>query len=107
MPPRETVEARPRSTAEILDDGWRIFFADPALLLALTALFQLPALVAVMLLLCQTPGVWWWQAGQAALAAILVVTTGLSAGACQEAYLSWAEGYPVRFGQCLAAALQR
>jgi hypothetical protein len=108
MAPREAVEARPRTTVEILDDAWRLFFADPVLLLALTALFQLPAVVGLILLLCEpASGAWAWRAGLAALAAGLLLLTGLASGTCQEAYLSWAEGYPVRFGQCLASALRR
>jgi hypothetical protein len=108
MAPREAVEARPRTTVEILDDAWRLFFADPVLLLALTALFSLPAIVGLIVVLCQTmPASGGWDAGLAALVALLLLLTGLGSGACQEAYLSWAEAYPVRFGQCLASAWQR
>src|SRR5262249_58738481 len=42
-----------------------------------------------------------------ALAAVLLPLTGLSAGACQEAFHSWAEGYRASFGECLRAALAR
>src|SRR5439155_17245593 len=47
MAPREAVEARPRGTVEILDDAWRLAFADAPLLLSLSALFILPALVCL------------------------------------------------------------
>jgi hypothetical protein len=108
MAPREAVEARPRTTVEILDDAWRLYFADPVLLLAMTALLQLPALVGLILILCEpAPATFGWRAGLAALVAGLLLLPGLASGACQEAYLSWAEGYPVRFGQCLASALRR
>src|SRR5438445_11466556 len=108
MAPRETVEARPRSTVEILDDAWRIAFADAPLLLSLSALFILPALVSLLVLLCQPPpDAWWARLWLPALTALLLPLTGLSAGACQEAFHSWAEGYPIRFGECLRAAAQR
>src|SRR5207248_5617539 len=108
MAPRETVEARPRSTVEILDDAWRIAFADAPLLLSLSALFILPALVCLLVLLCQPlPDAWWARLWLPALAALLLPLTGLSAGACQEAFHSWAEGYPIRFGESLRAAAQR
>jgi hypothetical protein len=108
MAPRETVEARPRRTVEILDDAWRIALAEPVLLLSLTALFQLPAFASFLWLLCEpVPQSGLWRLVLPAFAALLLMTTGLAAGACQEAFHSWAEGYPVRFGECILSALQR
>src|SRR5919204_100167 len=43
MPPQEYLEVRPRTTGEILDDGWRLYRGDLPLLLALSGLFLLPA----------------------------------------------------------------
>jgi hypothetical protein len=37
----------------------------------------------------------------------LAAVTGLSSGACQEAFHSWAENYAVGFGECLWAASRR
>src|SRR5437899_3352064 len=108
MAPREAVEARPRSTVEILDDAWRTAFADAPLLLSLSALFILPALTCLLALLCQPlPDAWWARLWLPALTALLLPLTGLSSGACQEAFHSWAEGYPIRVGESLRAAAQR
>jgi hypothetical protein len=108
MVSREAAAARPRTTVEILDDAWRLFFADPVLLLSVAGLFQLPALTFLLLLLCQpAAAAWWWRVLAPALAAALLLSMGLSAGACQEVFHSWAEGYPVRFGQCLQSSLRR
>jgi hypothetical protein len=108
MPPRDVVEARPRSTAEILDDAWRLYLADLPLLLALSALFFLPAAACLVALLGEPAGETWGPAWLLPLlASLLLPLTGLAAGACQEAYHSWAESYPIRFGECLKASLQR
>src|SRR5947209_19267818 len=106
MPPRDVVEARPRSTAELLDDAWRIYRADVPLLLALTGAVFLPAAACLAALV-------FYPAGAAVglllvlLASLLLPATGLAAGACQEAYQSWAESYPITFGECYQAALRR
>ncbi|HYV35822.1 MAG TPA: hypothetical protein VE988_08980, partial [Gemmataceae bacterium] len=108
MVPREAVEARPRSAVEILDDGWRIYFADPLLLGSLTAFFYLPAVTCLLVLLTQPlPETGSWRILLPALCALLLPLTGLSAGACQEAFHSWSEGYDASFGECLQAACQR
>jgi Domain of unknown function (DUF4129) len=107
MGPREAVEAHPRRTVEILDDAWRIYFADPQLLLALTALFYVPAATCLVLVVAEPGDAWTWRLLLPALTALVLPLTGLSAGACQEAFYSWAEGYPVGFGECLKAACQR
>jgi hypothetical protein len=108
MAPREAVEARPRRTVEILDDAWRIYFADLSFLLALTFLFYLPASIGLILLMVDPTPEWLpspWLLP--AITAMLIPLTGLSAGACQEAFYSWAEGYDVGFGECIKAACQR
>jgi hypothetical protein len=108
MAPGESVEARPRRTVEMIDDAWRIFFAEPWFLLALTVLFYFPAVMLIILLTASSPPE--TAAGRLLLAALAVFSlllTGLSAGACQEAFYSWAEGYDVRLGECLKAARSR
>jgi len=108
LAPRDAVEARPRRTVEILDDAWRIYFADPRLLLALTVLFYFPAATCLVWLIAAPAA----EAGSGrlllpALTALLLPLTGLSVGACQEAFYSWAEGYAVSMGECFKAACQR
>jgi hypothetical protein len=108
MPPRDVVEARPRSTTEILDDAWRLYFADPPLLLALSALFVLPALAGLVALLYLPADATLWTSWLLPfVVSLLLPLTGLSIGACQEVYHSWAESYPIQFGDCLKAAGQR
>jgi hypothetical protein len=107
MGPRQEAEAHPRRTVEILDDAWRIYFADPQLLLALTALFYLPAATCLVWVIAEPGEDSRWHLLLPALTALLLPLTGLSAGACQEVFYSWAEGYPVSLGECLKAACQR
>src|SRR5207247_2569799 len=42
-----------------------------------------------------------------AVTALLLPLTGLAAGACQEIFHSWGEGYVISFGECLKVACQR
>jgi hypothetical protein len=101
-------EARPRTTGEILDDAWRLYRDDAALLLALSGLFLVPAWCVVLLLLTQPfggPG--WLRALWPALAALLLPLTGLGAGACEEVFHLRTEGEPVSLGRCLRAARRR
>src|ERR1700722_20686429 len=96
MAPREATQARPRRTVEILDDAWRIYFADLPFLLALTFVFYLPASIGLVLLMVDPTPEWLpspWLLPP--VTAMLIPLTGLSAGACQEAFYSWAEGYDV------------
>jgi hypothetical protein len=106
-PPRQAAEARPRSTAEILDDAWRLYLADPLLLLALTLLFWLPAVTCLVALLAEPTPSGPVRLLLPALTAFLLPLTGLAAGACQEVFHSWAEDYRVTLGECLRAALGR
>src|SRR5262249_1337677 len=102
------LEVRPRSTGEILDDGWRLYLGDLPLLLALTGLFILPAAgVALWLAAGPTPEAGWARARLPALAGLLSPLPGLAAGACQEALHVRAEGHAPRLGRCLAAAGRR
>jgi hypothetical protein len=106
MPPRDVVEARPRTTAELLDDAWRIYRADVPLLLALSGVVFLPAAACLVALV-------FYPAGEllsvllVLLTSLLLPATGLAAGACQEAYHSWAESYPITFRECYQAACRR
>src|SRR5437899_1238059 len=97
---------RTRSTGEILDDAWRLALADAPLLAGLSGLFNVPAAVVLLLLLCQpsiTDHAWFLPA----LAAALLPLTGIGSGACQEALRRRMSGTPPRLGPCLAAAFQR
>jgi hypothetical protein len=99
-------DIRPRGTGDILDDAFRLSLADWPTLLALDGLFFVPAAVVVLLLLAlpapENRGlalVW------PALAALLLPTSGLGSGACQELLRRRAEGLPVSLSICLHAAL--
>jgi hypothetical protein len=99
---------RPRSAGEILDDAWRMVLGDAPLLLALSALFNVPAAVAVLVVLTQArPESLVWRLLLPAAAACLLPLTGLGSGACQEAFRRRAEGKPVGLGGCLGGALGR
>jgi hypothetical protein len=99
---------RPRTAGEVLDDAWRLALANAPLLLALSGLFNVPAAVALLLLLTQAP-----PSGLVpplllpALTAALLPLTGLGSGACQEVFRLQAEGKPVGLGVCLRGALAR
>jgi hypothetical protein len=101
-------QARPRSTGEILDDAWRLYRADPALLLAASGLFLVPAFCALTVLLTHPfGGPAWLDLAGAALAAVLLPLTGLGAGACEEAFHLRTEGERVTLGRCLRATGRR
>ena len=44
-PPERTLDIRPRTTGQILDDAWRLALADAPLLLTLSSLFSVPVFV--------------------------------------------------------------
>jgi hypothetical protein len=100
-------EARPRTSGEILDDAWRLYFADAPPLLFLSGAFLAPALAGVLFLLAgpatAPAGRWLLAAGVAFLAAL----TGPGSGACQEYFRRRSEGRPPGVRTCLAAALRR
>jgi hypothetical protein len=107
MPP-ETVEIRPRTTGELLDDAWRLALADYPWLALLSGLFLVPFFCVVVLLLTRpTPEGWAVKPLLPALAALLLPLTGLGSGACQELFRLRAEGKPVRPGPCLGGAVRR
>src|SRR4051812_48459032 len=99
---------RPRSAGEILDDAWRLVFADFPLLFALAGLFLVPFFAVLLLLLAvPRPEGWLLRGAIPALAALLGVVTGIGSGACQEVFRRRAEGAVPEFGDCLKAALRR
>src|SRR5438876_5905824 len=72
------VEIRPRTTGEVLDDAIRLSLAEAPVLLALSGLFLVPAFVAVLLLLAlPESGQAWRVLGLSALAAFLILLTGI------------------------------
>jgi hypothetical protein len=101
-----TVDLRPRSTGEILDDAWRLALADASPLVLYATLFLVPAFCAVLLLLARPE-----PAGPArfllpALAAVLLPLTGVGSGACQELFRRRVEDRPAGAIDCLRAALR-
>jgi hypothetical protein len=107
MPSDATLDIRPRTTGEILDDAWRLYFADAPQLLGLHGLFAVPAFSALLLALTLPAargvgGIAW-----ALLAASALPLTGIGSGACQEWFLRRSEGKTARAGACLGAALRR
>ncbi|HZT80045.1 MAG TPA: DUF4129 domain-containing protein [Gemmataceae bacterium] len=101
-----SVDLRPRTAGEILDDAWRLYFADLPVLLALSGLFLVPVSVALLLLLTRTPESLAARAVLPALTALLLPLTGIGSGACQEVFLRRADGRPVSLSGCLGAALR-
>jgi hypothetical protein len=108
LPTSSPAIIRPRTAGEILDDAWRMVLGDAPLLLALSALFNVPAAVAVLLVLTHArPESLVWQLVLLGVAAVLLPLTGLGSGACQEVLRRRAEGKPVGLGDCLGGALVR
>src|SRR5579885_570040 len=101
-----SVDLRPRTAGEILDDAWRLYFADLPVLLALSGLFLVPVSVALLLLLTRTPESLAARAVLPALTALLLPLTGIGSGACHEVFLRRADGRPVSLSGCLGAALR-
>ncbi len=99
---------RPRTTGELLDDAWRLYFADAPVLLLFSGVFLAPAFGALLLLVALP------AAANPALRLlaplpplILLVLTGLGSGACQEWFRARAERKPASFTNCLNAAGRR
>jgi hypothetical protein len=79
-----TIDLRPRSAGEVLDDAWRLALAEAPLLLALSGLFAVPAAVALLLLLTRpAPESPLDRAILPALVALLIPLTGVGSAACQ------------------------
>ena len=107
-PPERTLDIRPRTTGQILDDAWRLALADAPLLLTLSSLFSVPVFVSLLFLLTRpVPASWIQQCLLPATVALVVPLTGLGSGACQELLRRRVEGQPVTLHGCLAAALRR
>jgi len=103
-----TIELRPRTAGQVLDDAWRLALADAPLLLAMAGLFAGPAVTALVLLLARpVPDALVARGILPGLAALLLPLTGLGSGACQELFRRRAAGERVRLGSCLRAALRR
>lgn len=99
---------RPRTTGEVLDDAWRLALADAPLLLALSALFAVPAAAVLVVLLTRPRSESVLiQLVLPCLGAVLLPLTGLGSGACQEVFRRRAEGLPVGVGVCLFAAVRQ
>src|SRR5689334_13860976 len=100
MMANQAVDLRPRTAGEILDDAWRLALAEAPRLLLLSTLFLVPAFGVVLLLLTSAA-----TGARAlvlsALAALLVLLTGLGSGACQDLLRRCAEETPVGIGTCL------
>ncbi|MBY0522474.1 MAG: DUF4129 domain-containing protein [Gemmataceae bacterium] len=101
------LEIRPRTTGEILDDAWQLVLPDAPVLLAMSGLFLVPALAALLLLLTMPqPRNIAARMLMPALVALLLPMSGLGAGACQVLFRRRAEGKPVTLGGCLFDALR-
>jgi hypothetical protein len=108
MTTQPTIDLRPRTAGEVLDDAWRLALAEAPLLLALSGLFAVPAAIALLLLLTRpTPLSTLDRCLLPALAALLLPLTGLGSAACQELLRRRAWGERVTLGACLKAALRR
>jgi hypothetical protein len=105
----ETIAAaRPRTAGEILDDAWRLYFADAAALLILSGSCIAPTFAAVLWLLAQPQGDniagrWLLAAAAAALAAL----SGLGSAACQEHLRQRSESKASSLPACFIAALKQ
>jgi hypothetical protein len=106
--PKATIDLRPRTAGEVLDDAWRLALTEAPLLLALSGLFAVPAAIALLLLLARpAPAALLEQCLLPGLAALLLPLTGLGSGACQELLRRRTAGERVTLGACLRAALRR
>ncbi len=99
---------RPRTTGELLDDAWRLYFADAPALLLLSGLFLAPAFAALLLLIgLPAPSNAILSLPAPLLTLALLVLTGVGSGACQEWLRARAEGRTPSPAGCLAAAFRR
>ena len=99
---------RPRTTGELLDDAWRLYFADAPVLLLLTGAFLAPAFGALLLLAAlPSPSDSALRLLPPLLPLPLLVLTGLGSAACQEWLRGRAESKRPSFTGCLTAAARR
>jgi Domain of unknown function (DUF4129) len=107
MASAHSLDIRPRTAGEILDDAWRLYLADAPLLLALSSLFLAPAFLVTFWLLTRPVPQGLSQLLWPCLAALLLPLAGLGSGACQEVFRSRAEGKTPGLIACLTAALRQ
>lgn len=89
----DEIEIRPRTTGEIMDDAWRLYFSNGPTLLLLTTLFQVPlAILVLTLFTTRPPENFLARLVLPALTALAVPLTGFGSGACQAAFQRWSEG---------------
>lgn len=102
------IEVRPRALGEILDDAWRLYFANVPLFLMLTGAVFVPCTVLLLLLLTWAwPASAWTSWALAVGLALLLPFTGLGAAACQEIFHCWGEKQPVTAGKALRVTRRR
>src|SRR5437868_2351321 len=102
---RSEIDVRPRTTAEIMDDAWRLYLGEVPALLLLSAIFYVPLVVLVLLLVTGRPSEnIMTKLGLPLITALAVPWTGIGAGACQEAFRRRPEGGTLV--SCLGVALR-
>jgi hypothetical protein len=107
MAPAQALEIRPRTTGEILDDAWRLYFADAPRLLLLHGLFHVPAFSLLLVLAATQPAWLVVRLLLTLLAALALPLTGLGSGAVQERLRRLAENRDATLAECVGAALWR
>ncbi len=100
------MDIRPRTLGEIVDDAWRLAFADAPLLLMFNALFLVPVFIVLLLLLAQPVSVGIAHYVLPVLAALVLPLMGLASGACQELCRQRIAAKRAIVRSCLTAALR-